>query len=75
MLGKYFFESVFYNRMNSCPCCSQIMLRHVRQHQVYWFCRNCWQEMPLLDHEAVHQETSPSDNLGSNFHHSLFTVS
>lgn len=28
------------------------MLRHVRQHQVYWFCRSCWQEMPLYDHSS-----------------------
>lgn len=35
--------------MNTCPCCSQPMLRHTRQHQVYWFCRHCWEEMPLLE--------------------------
>ncbi|MBM0743989.1 hypothetical protein JOY44_20595 [Phormidium sp. CLA17] len=38
--------------MNDCPCCSHSMLRHVRQHQVYWFCRSCWQEMPLYDQGA-----------------------
>ncbi|MDW8200834.1 MAG: hypothetical protein RML75_06425 [Cyanobacteriota bacterium SKYGB_h_bin112] len=25
------------------------MLRHVRHHQVYWFCRTCWQEMPAIE--------------------------
>ncbi|VXD23085.1 hypothetical protein PL8927_760272 [Planktothrix serta PCC 8927] len=35
--------------MNTCPCCSSPMLRHARQHQVYWFCRSCWEEMPLLE--------------------------
>jgi len=25
------------------------MTRHIRHHEVYWFCRNCWQEMPLLE--------------------------
>ncbi|PSB24140.1 hypothetical protein C7B82_28250 [Stenomitos frigidus ULC18] len=39
--------------MNACPCCSNSMLRHVRHHEVYWFCRSCWQEMPLI-------ESSPS---------------
>ena len=28
------------------------MLRHVRHHQIYWFCRHCWQEMPLLERKA-----------------------
>ncbi|MBW4622174.1 MAG: hypothetical protein KME17_22825 [Cyanosarcina radialis HA8281-LM2] len=37
--------------MTDCPCCSHQMLRHVRGKQVYWFCRNCWQQMPLLDWE------------------------
>jgi ribosomal protein L37AE/L43A len=35
--------------MTACPCCSHSMLRHIRQHQVYWFCRSCWQEMPLYN--------------------------
>lgn len=34
--------------MTSCPCCSTPMLRHVRQNKMYWFCRSCWQEMPLV---------------------------
>lgn len=25
------------------------MLRHIQHHRVYWFCRSCWQEMPVLD--------------------------
>jgi hypothetical protein len=33
--------------MTSCPCCTNQMLRHIRQSQVYWFCRQCWQEMPV----------------------------
>ncbi len=32
-----------------CPCCSNPMLRHFRQHEVYWFCRDCWQEMPVYN--------------------------
>jgi hypothetical protein len=43
---KYTFDKkeVF---MTSCPCCTNQMLRHLRQGQVYWFCRQCWQEMPV----------------------------
>jgi hypothetical protein len=36
--------------MTSCPCCANSMTRQIRQQQVYWFCRTCWQEMPV---EAV----------------------
>jgi ribosomal protein L37AE/L43A len=35
--------------MTDCPCCSNRMLRHLRGHQLYWFCRHCYQEMPSLD--------------------------
>ncbi|NJK74050.1 MAG: hypothetical protein HC786_13785 [Richelia sp. CSU_2_1] len=35
--------------MTPCPCCSNEMLRHVRRNQVYWFCRECWQEMPVYN--------------------------
>ncbi len=24
------------------------MLHHIGNHREYWFCRNCWQEMPDL---------------------------
>ncbi|MEG4943889.1 hypothetical protein [Microcoleus sp. F4-D5] len=33
--------------MISCPCCTNQLVRHVRKSQVYWFCRHCWQEMPV----------------------------
>ncbi|XGW00131.1 MAG: hypothetical protein ACAF41_14495 [Leptolyngbya sp. BL-A-14] len=35
------------------------MLRHARHHEVYWFCRSCWQEMPLI-------ASKPSLNLVSS---------
>jgi DNA-directed RNA polymerase subunit M/transcription elongation factor TFIIS len=31
-----------------CPCCSSLMLPHIRSSQIYWFCRHCWQEMPVF---------------------------
>lgn len=50
--------------MSDCPCCSNQMLRHVRSHQVHWFCRHCWQEMPHLD-SAKSQSASYSNQLSS----------
>jgi hypothetical protein len=33
----------------SCPCCGGFeVLRHARQRQVYLFCMNCRQELPLI---------------------------
>jgi ribosomal protein L37AE/L43A len=35
-------------RAKSCPCCGDRLLRHVRHDEVYWFCKTCYQEIPLL---------------------------
>ena len=40
--------------MNTCPCCSNQLLRHARRGGVYWFCSRCWQEMPVFS-EAIPQ--------------------
>ncbi len=32
--------------MNNYPCCSDTMLRHIRHHEIYWYCPSCRQEMP-----------------------------
>ncbi len=34
--------------MNYCPCCSNQLLQHIRGSEIFWFCRHCWQEMPVL---------------------------
>ncbi|TAF05089.1 MAG: hypothetical protein EAZ77_14660 [Nostocales cyanobacterium] len=34
--------------MNYCPCCSDLLLRHISSSHKYWFCRTCWQEMPVM---------------------------
>lgn len=39
-----------------CPCCSEKLLRHVRQGKVYWFCTHCWQEMPDLATVVHHSD-------------------
>ncbi|MDJ0591555.1 MAG: hypothetical protein QNJ72_16405 [Pleurocapsa sp. MO_226.B13] len=31
---------------NSCPCCSDSMLRHLSNRHSYWFCPSCRIEMP-----------------------------
>lgn len=36
-------------RASNCPCCGGSLLRHVRQSEVYWFCKTCWQEVPSLN--------------------------
>lgn len=33
--------------MNYCPCCSGVLLQHVRGSEITWFCRHCWQDMPV----------------------------
>jgi ribosomal protein L37AE/L43A len=35
--------------MNTCPCCSERLIRQIRAGQTYWFCHRCWQDMPALD--------------------------
>lgn len=47
--------------MTDCPCCSHQMLRHIRHQDVYWFCRHCWQEMPV--YELHRKSLSTSGNL------------
>lgn len=37
--------------MNNCPCCSHTLLKHIRRNKIYWFCRNCWQSMPVFSEE------------------------
>ena len=33
--------------MNYCPCCSGLLLPHIRVSGLAWFCRHCWQDMPV----------------------------
>jgi hypothetical protein len=39
--------------VNTCPCCGGSILRHVRHHEVYWFCLSCRQEVPVLTVNGV----------------------
>ena len=38
--------------MHNCPCCADLLLPHIRNHEIYWFCRTCWQEMPVLSQKT-----------------------
>ena len=52
--------------MTKCPCCSHPMLQHVHNNQVYWFCRNCWQEMPLVTSRKDSHYSNQIINLGGS---------
>lgn len=39
----------------SCPCCSSLLLRHVRASGLYWYCPHCHAEMPNLALYAANQ--------------------
>lgn len=47
--------------MNECPCCSQSLLRCVRQNKIYWFCSNCRQEMPNVT--SIIKEQQKKENI------------
>ncbi|MDH6060172.1 hypothetical protein NWP17_06935 [Chrysosporum bergii ANA360D] len=35
--------------INYCPCCSGLLLPHIRVSGFAWFCRRCWQDMPVYN--------------------------
>ncbi len=34
---------------HSCPYCSYILLRHINEQGLYWYCSHCHQEMPAYN--------------------------
>ncbi|NJL11104.1 MAG: hypothetical protein HC908_15615 [Calothrix sp. SM1_7_51] len=44
---------------NNCPCCGGSLLRHIRQGEIYWFCKSCWQEVPVLTVNRVSGVEAP----------------
>ena len=40
-----------------CPCCDNKLIHHISHHRDYWFCRSCWQEMPIIDKKAFETKT------------------
>ncbi|MBW4492165.1 MAG: hypothetical protein KME26_03565 [Oscillatoria princeps RMCB-10] len=47
---------------HQCPWCNRLLLRHLRQNRLYWFCQGCWQEVPVLLSDTL---PIPKDNLAS----------
>jgi hypothetical protein len=47
------------NAMNTCPCCSEQLLRHARSNTIYWFCSRCRQEMPNLSDSILPAHENP----------------
>ena len=37
-----------FKSKHTCPCCSSILLRHIRLGSIHWRCSHCRQEMPIL---------------------------
>ncbi len=33
----------------TCSCCSDRLIRHIRQGSLYWWCHSCWAEMPNME--------------------------
>lgn len=48
--------------VNTCPCCGSSILRHVRNHEVYWFCLSCRQEVPVLTVNGVSKSNLETRN-------------
>ncbi len=54
--------------MTICPCCSSPLLRYIRNRQVTLFCRNCWQEMPILSCEISCETTEQLKQMAQKPH-------
>ena len=53
--------------MTACPCCSHQLVRHIRPRGLYWFCSQCWAEMPNLSAVVCHQKNQVNTNHVSPF--------
>lgn len=42
--------------MNTCPCCSETLIRYIRKGGIYWYCSHCHQEMPNLSSMVIAQQ-------------------
>ncbi|ABA24167.1 conserved hypothetical protein [Trichormus variabilis ATCC 29413] len=46
--NQHIFKKGFEIMIN-CPCCSGLLLPHIRgDSEIHWFCRHCWQDMPVF---------------------------
>jgi hypothetical protein len=51
--------------IQNCPCCSDKLLRHIQGASIHWFCRSCWQKMPVPKSKAGQAKSSLSHFLYS----------
>lgn len=49
---------------HSCPFCDYPLLRHIRPGKLYWFCRHCYHEVPVVE-ELVHVRAKVENTAGS----------
>lgn len=49
-----------------CPVCSGILLRHLQQREVTWFCSRCRQKMPNLDFSTMQSSVMQSSKSQEN---------
>ncbi|WP_224093753.1 hypothetical protein [Nostoc sp. MS1] len=55
--------------MISCPCCSRLLLPHIRSDaQIHWFCRHCWQDMPVFSLTTVSLTEIMVEKISRNFY-------
>ncbi|HEY9803667.1 MAG TPA: hypothetical protein V6D25_25215 [Leptolyngbyaceae cyanobacterium] len=56
--------------MITCPCCSGLLLPHIRSDaQIHWFCRHCWQDMPVFSLKTpVYFTRIRVESFSHNFH-------
>ena len=50
--------------MNYCPCCKDILLRYTQRNGISWFCRSCWQAMPVSTYK---QSISSIETISGEF--------
>ncbi len=59
------------NASHTCPLCAHPVLRHIRAGAIYWFCRYCRQEVPVLEPSPNFQVLQGA-NIPASSHHYLF---
>ncbi|MBD2440879.1 hypothetical protein [Nostoc sp. FACHB-110] len=68
--------------MNYCLCCSEVLLQQVRGSEITWFCRHCWQDMPVLSchlagllNRGIKEELPSTSQLRENVQATTYTSS
>lgn len=51
--------------MNTCPCCSDLLLPHARAGQSYFYCQRCRLELPETVVQAEIEPCQPTTKVAS----------